>query len=310
MPPWLWDPQVAPALRGSAQQSPAVGSTAILGHCSAGLGKKREGRLLFYSHPPSFCNGPIFFSSSDFSGTNWLLSGQRKTGGNPKRLGPKAEALWPALSPFLQNSYSSPAAFPWDSCNTPSALSPTSTALTCSHIDKSLSLTQATQATAYFLSHGGKAEKGSWLTQLLVKSSKCFVFKHSCLCGGEGKQQLTPSLQWDMRMERDCPGSPYNSVADVDGKKRGPSRSIPVESQRKLTAWQWQGGDTSWHSTGAKGGFLAGMHAWTALSRAEPAEVPPALLGFTHEGLGLVSEGLDLDSGSLMSGLSAWTGMQ
>lgn len=46
------------------------------------------------------------------------------------------------------------------------------------------------------------------------------------------------------------------------------------------------------------------------LCGAEPAEVPPALLGFTHEVLGPVREGLDLDSGSLMSGLSAQTDMQ
>lgn len=52
------------------------------------------------------------------------------------------------------------------------------------------------------------------------------------------------------------------------------------------------------------------VHACTARCGTEPAEVPPALLGFTHEGLGLVSEGLDLDSGSPVSGLSAQTGMQ
>lgn len=70
------------------------------------------------------------------------------------------------------------------------------------------------------------------------------------------------------------------------------------------------GGDMSWHSTGDKGRFLTGVHACTALCGAEPAEVPPVLLGFTHEGLGLVSEGLDLDSGSPVSDLSARTDMQ
>lgn len=41
MPTRLWDPQAAPALGGPAQQSAVVGSTAILGHCSARLGEER-----------------------------------------------------------------------------------------------------------------------------------------------------------------------------------------------------------------------------------------------------------------------------
>lgn len=55
---------------------------------------------------------------------------------------------------------------------------------------------------------------------------------------------------------------------------------------------------------------FSGVHACTALCGTEAAEVPPALLGFTYERLGPVSEGLDLDSGSPVSGLSAQTGMQ
>lgn len=111
-------------------------------------------------------------------------------------------------------------------------------------------------------------------------------------------------------MERDCTGSPCNSAADVDSEKRGCSRSIPVERWRKLAAWQRQGEDTSWHSTGDKGGFLVRMNACTALCGAEPAEVPPALLGFTHEGLGPVNEGLVYNNGSPMSAFSARTSMQ
>lgn len=59
MPTQLWNPQAAPPLEGPAQQSPAVGSTAMLGHCSSRLREEREGRLLFYSYPLSFYN--IFF---------------------------------------------------------------------------------------------------------------------------------------------------------------------------------------------------------------------------------------------------------
>lgn len=82
-------------------------------------------------------------------------------------------------------------------------------------------------------------------------------------------------------MERDCPGSPDSSVADVDGEKAQWKHSCGKPEKADCSAVT--GGDRSWNNTGDKGGFLTGVHACTALCRTERAEVPPALLGFTPE---------------------------
>lgn len=161
MPTQLWNPQAAPPLEGPAQQSSAVGSTAMLGHCSSHLREEREGRLLFYSYPLSFYKIQIFFLLviSPVQADCWQGSGKRV--GTQKGSILRQRLCGLLCPPSLPNSSPSPAAFPWESCSAPSALSPTSIASPCSHADEFLSLTRATQAIARCLSQGGKAEQGS-----------------------------------------------------------------------------------------------------------------------------------------------------
>lgn len=98
-------------------------------------------------------------------------------------------------------------------------------------------------------------------------------------------------------MERDCPGNPYNSVADVDGKKRAQQKDS-CGKQEKAGCVAVMGETCPSTALVTRDACLCGACG------AEPAEVPPALLGFTQKELGPVSEGLDLDSGSPVSGLS------